>query len=566
MKFKKLFLFSLIPTIGVVSFVSSCNVAGNKNEENNDWVFLNNGSNKLKLKKIKEHNNVNVNEINSEQKLLEFYKLINTENNIKYNLKSIVPSNSILKVTYQLIFKKLEVSKTFELTGFVVDSSPIEPNPPINPPTPPIDLTPPVDNEEQLFEKLENEVKRFVVTKKPNKDFSQIYASNINSVDKFREYFDWEEKEGFRYQFIFKYDNLKGELKVEVDILVLDSQNNDFSLDTKILPTITGFMKKTYVQDYNEKVLEQAIKIIKITPKKDISQININDYLSDISSNFTKYFQINKLEIENMDSSIFVYPSPVKTEINPNNFNSLFFTLRIKVGDGKDFVEGEKKVEVSGFKQLLSPLDSNPIINLPTPSNAISYKGKIKPLPKLESISEQNHKIQTNKVSWETYKEEMIYQVRFWLYQIFYDNFSEINYYIIGGHNTGEQFTAIAEGIIKQDMPNLFVAIQKYGNSISTSRTFKKGEKIKLTLKQWIKTMDDPRFSWRPAGGWGDADGFSFVKGISNINYQNSTKVWITQMATDRVFPVEFSVNGQKILYIDSWVMRTYMFTIGRKK
>ena len=48
------------------------------------------------------------------------------------------------------------------------------------------------------------------------------------------------------------------------------------------------------------------------------------------------------------------------------------------------------------------------------------------------------------------YKQDLLYLARFELYQMFSDNFSEINYYGTN-ENNGKSFTAVAEGIIKDN-------------------------------------------------------------------------------------------------------------------
>ena len=48
------------------------------------------------------------------------------------------------------------------------------------------------------------------------------------------------------------------------------------------------------------------------------------------------------------------------------------------------------------------------------------------------------------------YKQDFMYLARFELYQMFSDNFSEINYYGTN-ENNGKSFTAVAEGIIKDN-------------------------------------------------------------------------------------------------------------------
>lgn len=48
-----------------------------------------------------------------------------------------------------------------------------------------------------------------------------------------------------------------------------------------------------------------------------------------------------------------------------------------------------------------------------------------------------------------------MYQIRFYLYQMFGDNYSEINYYIKNEQN-GTRFIAVGEGIIKENKKNVF--------------------------------------------------------------------------------------------------------------
>lgn len=473
-----------------------------------------------------------------------------TQNGVNVEIHSIKNQNDAQgTLVLSLRFWKgtTSVIKEYLVSGFSTNSSQ-------NP------LPPPQQPDEVYEQMLNEEVKRFIVTLKPNKVIDQLYASSlVNNEQKFKEYFEWEEKPSFSYNFELRADDAKGELKVNTRITVLDNESNPVFDDEKIFGPFTGFAKKTNIQEENRKTLQKALEALTITKKTDISNITTNEYLENKYDNFRKYFQINKDEVERLGINISVHPQPTNSVVKRGEFESIIFTQKVSVGLGKDQVSGEKQIKISGFKKLLSDLDSATPVNLPTPTNAKSYKGLIQPLPKLQKSSSENYARSLQSFNWEQYKVEMIYQVRFYMYQIFQDNFSELNYYTIGGENEGDTFDTVAEGILKTDMLNLYGYLQNYGGTVSFRKSFKAGQKIKLVISQVKENQD----GWMPSAAI--VSNFSFANSCSNIDTTKNL-TWMSLMSKDRNFRWNLSLDGVKFASeSEKWNMRTYMFTIARK-
>lgn len=129
--------------------------------------------------------------------------------------------------------------------------------------------------------------------------------------------------------------------------------------------------------------------------------------------------------------------------INPSNENNLDKTFNFEVNDFKN----------DELTTKLDLADENKLITL---ANSESYKGKLinTKLDLIEPIGENSYQQRMGeKFTWEKFKKELMYQVRFALYQQFSDNFSEINYYIKNDVEN-RSVTAVAEGIIKDKKEN----------------------------------------------------------------------------------------------------------------
>ena len=100
------------------------------------------------------------------------------------------------------------------------------------------------------------------------------------------------------------------------------------------------------------------------------------------------------------------------------------------------------------------------------------------------------------------YKQDFMYLARFELYQMFSDNFSEINYYGTN-ENNGKSFTAVAEGIIKDNKTE-----NNYYFQSSESYTERRkvdvntGDRIKIEIAysgtNFKPTYDTPDFNEKP--------------------------------------------------------------------
>ncbi len=132
---------------------------------------------------------------------------------------------------------------------------------------------------------------------------------------------------------------------------------------------------------------------------------------------------------------------------------------------------------------MIGELDRQDNNKLTTPNGATSYKGKLERF--LISDIEYDYKVNFENtianMSWETYKQDMMYMVRFQMYQFFSDNFSEINYYI-ANEKRNSQAHAIAEGIIKETRSKVPWYLISYGSYHRKYIDVKAGDKITIEI------------------------------------------------------------------------------------
>ena len=226
-------------------------------------------------------------------------------------------------------------------------------------------------------------------------------------------------------------------------------------------------------------------------------------------------------------------------EFDINNPKSLKFDIYIIISNDFDYefwppipknIQSVKKVEkiIDTFKEpieTISGLDKEEIKDLITPQGATSYKGKLERFRMQDiKISSENNYIDLNKnMTWNDFKKEMMYQVRFALYQMFSDNFSEINYYT---HNERENrsLTATAVGIIKEKRNDVSYYFQYLGSSHKQKTNVETGDKIEISITYSGNGEND----WKPTMvstsdgiiNLGDLN-WSFKNSCDNLNDPN---------------------------------------------
>lgn len=226
------------------------------------------------------------------------------------------------------------------------------------------------------------------------------------------------------------------------------------------------------------------------------------------------------------------------TSLNPKKPNSITFSVELKIGqfssnsnldsfinpNDENNLDKTFNFEVNNFKneQLTTELDLANENQLITPIGAESYKGKLinTKLDLIELIGENTYEDRMReRFTWEKFKKELIYQVRFALYQQFSDNFSEINYYIKNDVENSS-ITAVAEGIIKDKKENqkiypqhLVTPQEQQTNSLNP------GQKVRIEISYSGSNSD-----WKPIIQSDSSDipdlstkSFSFAQGCDNI-------------------------------------------------
>lgn len=122
------------------------------------------------------------------------------------------------------------------------------PNVPVTPPTPEKPQTP----EENVNQKLEQEVSRFTITEKGN--HTNVFASTVNSKTELQKYFNFNEEVGFGYTYTFNSNDNDGTLKVTANISYkTETRNKSFDF--------SGFLKKSSNTDQENIIPDELINL-----------------------------------------------------------------------------------------------------------------------------------------------------------------------------------------------------------------------------------------------------------------------------------------------------------------
>ncbi|WP_412032677.1 hypothetical protein [Malacoplasma muris] len=270
--------------------------------------------------------------------------------------------------------------------------------------------------------------------------------------------------------------------------------NENLPIDQQIYNAMTLLPVNDSGYDYRNIYTKDFVKFGPFnapeTNYKSYLRINEEELRQKFGNEMKDYtnFNFTFLKYEN-DRFDFNYPSTIKFQIlfDINN------------------VTHNKTININGFK--VNPdwwglLDRQPITNLVTPDGCTSYKGKLEKfkISELMEISENKYKELLDKTTKEDIRLNYMYQVRFGMYQMFSDNFSEINYYI--KNETQEGFIAVAEGIIKEDKTNFKWAIQPHTATMSGRTSVKAGDKVIYEIESY-NNFNKPTFISND-DNWGD--------------------------------------------------------------
>ncbi len=201
----------------------------------------------------------------------------------------------------------------------------------------------------------------------------------------------------------------------------------------------------------------------------------------------------------------------------------------------------------------VSPLDSAPIVNLPTPEGYKSWKGKLKQVNPNGLISETQMNEYLAKMTFAQMEEEFVAQARFVFYQTFEDNFTEINYYS-KPLNGGQEYECIIEGIVKDTVNNKKFFLQNVGTSQQSMYSVQAGQKIKLTYiprqSSFLPPLSAGTFPW------------SFARNTDLIDRTSKTQ-YCTNLAG---YSAKFEINGSIYKQYSYDVLRGFSFVIARLK
>lgn len=302
--------------------------------------------------------------------------------------------------------------------------------------------------------------------------------------------------------------------------------------------------KEGYSDDYHNFTARDFLKDKLFFTQGQYIQIDWNKILKNITlpNDVLIYDEIPDNELNNAYSKYLVLASFKVTNdewtiLNPKKPNSITFSIELKIGQfsssnldsfinpsDENNLDKTFNFEVNDFKneQLTTELDLANENQLITPIGAESYKGKLinTKLDLIEPIGQNAYKQRmSERFTWEKFKKELMYQVRFALYQQFSDNFSEINYYITNDVEN-RSVTAVAEGIIKDKSENqkiypqhLVTPEQQQANSLNP------GQKVRIEISYFGSNND-----WKPTIQSDSSNiidlstkSFSFAQGCNNI-------------------------------------------------
>ena len=399
------------------------------------------------------------------------------------------------------------------------------------------------NDEIEKYKQLIKEIKEVIKLKKTKHvwydessfDYNQITTDNFLNLDyeiqkKFID-FNWDElNEKFKNNALWIEE--KGN-KVKIDYTCKKNQENQRQIDFQV-EIIVGTERETILinqfsdfLDPNENKVEnpekyeelanEIAKVINLIPKTnsdyDHRQITVEEYVNKTFLEQLNYFEINKDELyAKFQQNVLDKNTLLEFEISPNfefdinNPKSLKFDIYIIVSNEvveytfPKNIQSVKKVEktIDTFKEpfeTISGLDKEEIKDLITPQGATSYKGKLERFRMQDiKISSENNYIDLNRnMTWNDFKKEMMYQVRFALYQMFSDNFSEINYYT---HNERENrsLTATAVGIIKEKRNDVSYYFQYLGSPHKQKTNVETGDRIEISITYSGNGEND----WKP--------------------------------------------------------------------
>lgn len=460
------------------------------------------------------------------------------------------------------------------------------------------DVQPPQDSNNDTQDdkdKLTSAYSLFNIALKSSTSIENVEAKQINTEENLLEYFNLENKQE-EVQYSFKSATVDQTNNAQL-IVVYQLTHKTLTIDKSI--TLSGFKKpKLSTKEKNMEMFYSLKKNIRLKSTKDWSLLDyttltVAEYLKLNTFDQNKYFEINELELDEIYKDNPLWPNSCYLFFNkkPNfkldlsNPTSVTFEILIKVGnldeygnpinedDPNDIIEKYDYV-VNGFKpdsSYIGKLDSEPIKDLQTPANATSYKGRLETfkISDIKRTTHENYKDAQAKFSWDDYKKELVYHARFGLYQIFSDNFTEINYYTMN-EIEGKQLDVVAEGIIKEDKANFSAYVQLVNEADHAKKySVHAGDRIKVQFSykgtKWLPESFDMGGPLSQL----EVKNFDFAPSCDLINSNSSTILTNTFFSclssTNSIINIKVTKNGSSLMNLTPQIVAIWSFVIRER-
>ncbi len=360
----------------------------------------------------------------------------------------------------------------------------------------------------------------------------KFFNFNWNILDEeFKDNDLWKSETNPNGETEIKYVPAKSErpntVKFTIEIYVGDEEET-----TKVIER-DGFLSEsnvdeTSLSDFINK-FEAKFQLVQNKPNYDHHTINVQKFLALPSNEQEQYFNWNyddlKATFPNFDNHcLFTFNVKDGFKFDQSRPTTIDFDVYLIVAQSLDndlnpqniLAIKQKEISIDDFDMIFEPivgLDAAKEEKLITPSQATSYKGKLARF-RFKDIKETTNNAYQDLIknmTWDDFKKEMAYQVRFALYQMFSDNFSEINYYI-SNDIEHKQLTATAVGLIKESKNNVNYYFQYLGNTKNQTTSVNKEDKIEISITYDVNNSNN----WKPTY----TDDSGLLPGL-NLNFWN---------------------------------------------
>ncbi len=278
---------------------------------------------------------------------------------------------------------------------------------------------------------------------------------------------------------------------------------------------IDGFLQPTSSFDETQlnTFVNNFVKNFKLIPSEDPNynyrNLNVEQFLKLDTLEQERYFQWNYDELQKIFPNFknhclytFNVQSTFKHDQSTTAIDFDVYIIFCEKINSEGFPQNiltikMKPIPIEGFDNIfeeVTGLDAAKIEKLTTPNQATPYKGKLKRFrfKDIEVTGNNAYDDLIKNLTWEDFKAEMAYQVRFALYQMFSDNFSEVNYYI-SNDIENQKLTATAIGLIKETRENVNYYFQYLGDVSKQTTSVTSGDKIEISI-----TYDASNQDWKP--------------------------------------------------------------------